>query len=242
MSDAVPAGWYADPKSRHEYRYWDGSRWTEHVADRGKLTLDPVWGDQRTDVAPRVGSDIAPSEGSDVAPKAERRKESPGFLERRRQKKAAEKQKRQRAAANWVYERALEDYLIDTGIDPIRTLPQRQRTHCIACQIPDQRGTRPPVSPPAHRPPGGAGQLPSRRCQFGRARRVCISVVRSGSLHWGERRHLRPVRRGAGHGLLRGLDSGPPSPATGRLLDRARGLATVADPEHRRWQAAVLSR
>jgi uncharacterized protein DUF2510 len=26
-----PAGWYVDPWSRAEKRYWDGSRWTEHA-------------------------------------------------------------------------------------------------------------------------------------------------------------------------------------------------------------------
>ncbi|HKO85810.1 MAG TPA: DUF2510 domain-containing protein, partial [Actinomycetota bacterium] len=27
-------GWLADPSRRHELRYWDGQRWTEHVSDR----------------------------------------------------------------------------------------------------------------------------------------------------------------------------------------------------------------
>ena len=37
-----PAGWFADTTSRHQFRYWDGSRWTEHVADNGKSNVDPV--------------------------------------------------------------------------------------------------------------------------------------------------------------------------------------------------------
>lgn len=37
---AYPAGWYADPRGRHEQRYWDGQAWTSHVADRGRPTLD----------------------------------------------------------------------------------------------------------------------------------------------------------------------------------------------------------
>jgi|SRR5438477_5461570 len=37
-----PAGWFADASSRHQLRYWDGSRWTEHVADNGKSNVDPV--------------------------------------------------------------------------------------------------------------------------------------------------------------------------------------------------------
>ena len=35
-----PAGWHSDPHSRHQYRYWDGTRWTEHVADGGQSGID----------------------------------------------------------------------------------------------------------------------------------------------------------------------------------------------------------
>lgn len=38
----VPAGWYPDPMARHEYRYWDGTRWTGDVSDQGRQTLDPL--------------------------------------------------------------------------------------------------------------------------------------------------------------------------------------------------------
>ena len=37
----MPAEWKADPSGRHEHRYWDGARWTEHVANGGVQTLDP---------------------------------------------------------------------------------------------------------------------------------------------------------------------------------------------------------
>lgn len=30
---AAPAAWYADPLRQRRWRYWDGRRWTEHVAD-----------------------------------------------------------------------------------------------------------------------------------------------------------------------------------------------------------------
>ncbi len=30
-----------DPTGRHEYRYFDGATWTEHVADRGVAAIDP---------------------------------------------------------------------------------------------------------------------------------------------------------------------------------------------------------
>jgi hypothetical protein len=38
---AAPAGWYADPSSRYELRYWDGGQWTEHVSRAGQQYTDP---------------------------------------------------------------------------------------------------------------------------------------------------------------------------------------------------------
>lgn len=38
----TPAGWYGDPAQRHAFRYWDGSQWTEHVADGGVAGIDPL--------------------------------------------------------------------------------------------------------------------------------------------------------------------------------------------------------
>jgi hypothetical protein len=38
---AAPAGWYADPSSRFELRYWDGSQWSEHVSRAGQQYTDP---------------------------------------------------------------------------------------------------------------------------------------------------------------------------------------------------------
>ncbi len=38
----VPASWLADPSGRHQLRYWDGTRWTEHVSDNGVTSVDPV--------------------------------------------------------------------------------------------------------------------------------------------------------------------------------------------------------
>ncbi|KTR78005.1 hypothetical protein NS234_04885 [Microbacterium oxydans] len=39
---AVEADWYADPSGVHQLRYWDGSYWTEHVADNGTQGIDPL--------------------------------------------------------------------------------------------------------------------------------------------------------------------------------------------------------
>ena len=40
-ASAAPAGWYADPSSRYELRYWDGTQWTEHVSRSGQQFTDP---------------------------------------------------------------------------------------------------------------------------------------------------------------------------------------------------------
>jgi uncharacterized RDD family membrane protein YckC len=37
-----PARWAPDPVGRHQYRYWDGAQWTEHVADNGVNSTDPL--------------------------------------------------------------------------------------------------------------------------------------------------------------------------------------------------------
>lgn len=40
-SDGRPAAsWFPDPLGRHEHRYWDGERWTVHVADNGVTGVD----------------------------------------------------------------------------------------------------------------------------------------------------------------------------------------------------------
>ena len=36
----IPAAWHPDPLGRYEYRYWDGQRWTEHVANQGVAGVD----------------------------------------------------------------------------------------------------------------------------------------------------------------------------------------------------------
>ena len=41
-SNGQLASWFADPSGRHELRYWDGMRWTEHVSDRGAVGQDPL--------------------------------------------------------------------------------------------------------------------------------------------------------------------------------------------------------
>ncbi len=38
----TPAAWHPDPTGRHDHRWWDGERWTEHVADAGVAAIDPL--------------------------------------------------------------------------------------------------------------------------------------------------------------------------------------------------------
>jgi hypothetical protein len=43
-STAAPGapGWAADPYGRHQWRYWDGNRWTDQVADGSTQSTDPA--------------------------------------------------------------------------------------------------------------------------------------------------------------------------------------------------------
>ncbi|HEY4333264.1 MAG TPA: DUF2510 domain-containing protein, partial [Ilumatobacteraceae bacterium] len=38
---AANGTWAADPYRRHQLRFWDGVRWTEHVSDNGVAGVDP---------------------------------------------------------------------------------------------------------------------------------------------------------------------------------------------------------
>jgi uncharacterized protein YxjI len=54
-----PAGWYPDPFGRHESRYWDGQRWTEHVASHGRQAVDPPTGGGHVPVVERAPEKVA---------------------------------------------------------------------------------------------------------------------------------------------------------------------------------------
>ena len=59
MTSTEP-GWQPDPSQRHEHRYWDGTSWTEHVADAGVQSTDRL-----DDAAPQDadGEDVLQDEG-----------------------------------------------------------------------------------------------------------------------------------------------------------------------------------
>jgi hypothetical protein len=39
---AAPAAWAPDPTGRHQWRWWSGAVWTDHVADDGEVGEDPL--------------------------------------------------------------------------------------------------------------------------------------------------------------------------------------------------------
>ncbi|MGO9559983.1 MAG: DUF2510 domain-containing protein [Acidimicrobiales bacterium] len=42
VAPALAASWVQDPTGRHELRYFDGSKWTEHVSNQGQTSIDPI--------------------------------------------------------------------------------------------------------------------------------------------------------------------------------------------------------
>lgn len=43
MSSGGPAAnWYPDPARREQYRWWDGTRWTDRASSSGKVTVSPL--------------------------------------------------------------------------------------------------------------------------------------------------------------------------------------------------------
>jgi len=64
--------WYPDPYGRHEHRYFDGTRWTEHVASHGKQSVDPPGGESKVPTVNRatekIQSDVAKARAQTGAP------------------------------------------------------------------------------------------------------------------------------------------------------------------------------
>ena len=47
--------WRPDPFGRHQYRYWDGAEWTEHVSDHGSTSKDDPVGPANALPPPPLG-------------------------------------------------------------------------------------------------------------------------------------------------------------------------------------------
>lgn len=57
----TPAGWYPDPYSRFDHRYWDGRQWTQNVSTKGVATTDSPEATPTPSVPSADPSPIAPT-------------------------------------------------------------------------------------------------------------------------------------------------------------------------------------
>ena len=62
MPGLPPADWYADPGGRHQYRYFDGIRWTDHVADDGRVQFDSLAAPRAEQVASPAPAGAQPAD------------------------------------------------------------------------------------------------------------------------------------------------------------------------------------
>jgi uncharacterized protein YxjI len=60
MSQHVP-NWYPDPSGRFEVRYWDGTRWTEHVSTNGVQSVDTPAAPPGPPAAPQIVTSDTPA-------------------------------------------------------------------------------------------------------------------------------------------------------------------------------------
>lgn len=69
MTDST-GSWQPDPHGRHQYRYWDGTQWTDQVADDGVTSVDPPDADAAapTDAVADAPSDPAVPPAAPVPP------------------------------------------------------------------------------------------------------------------------------------------------------------------------------
>ncbi len=66
MTD-LPASWQTDPTGRHDHRYWDGTTWTDHVADAGVASSDPYTAPEPQITAEPVAPETTEPEPAAVA-------------------------------------------------------------------------------------------------------------------------------------------------------------------------------
>lgn len=58
-----PPAWHPDPTGQHDHRWWDGQRWTEHVADAGVAAIDPLPSAPPQDTTAQTGTTEAETTG-----------------------------------------------------------------------------------------------------------------------------------------------------------------------------------
>ena len=74
-------GWWPDPHGRHEKRYYDGGKWTKHVADDGEQSVE--------DDAPDTSGAPPPPPPPDLAPDDDGVADSGGEVDASEKKKRA---------------------------------------------------------------------------------------------------------------------------------------------------------
>ncbi|CAQ02649.1 DUF2510 domain-containing protein [Clavibacter sepedonicus] len=67
---STPAGWYADPAGSDRLRWWDGTRWTDHLADAPAAAAASSSAGQQGDVQGSAGQPAAAPGSGHVAPEA----------------------------------------------------------------------------------------------------------------------------------------------------------------------------
>jgi hypothetical protein len=66
-----PPAWHPDPSGKHDHRWWDGERWTEHVADAGQASIDPLEAAPQTPTSGSHDAGAGGAEAGDMAGGAE---------------------------------------------------------------------------------------------------------------------------------------------------------------------------
>jgi hypothetical protein len=62
---SIPPAWHPDPTGRHDHRWWDGTQWTEHVADAGVAGVDPLDAGGTADEGAAAGEGAVAGEGAE---------------------------------------------------------------------------------------------------------------------------------------------------------------------------------
>lgn len=75
-TNALPAGWYADPGDSTRYRFWAGDQWTTHVRNRAEVDIAAA----ESEAADRPLPDFGATDVTDVGPDRTGRRRVPIVL------------------------------------------------------------------------------------------------------------------------------------------------------------------